>query len=94
MTQKPLLWVEVGALAMRKRSECTGEPQSLLAGSIFFAFSILSLEAIQCFNVLVGQARVLHVACVCVVFEAFLGCLASSAFLVWCSLAGIGTADF
>jgi hypothetical protein len=24
MTQKPLLWVEVGAHAVRKRSECAG----------------------------------------------------------------------
>jgi hypothetical protein len=24
MAQKPLLWVEVGALAVRKRSECAG----------------------------------------------------------------------
>jgi hypothetical protein len=35
-----------------------------------------------------GQAQVSRGACVCVVFEAFLGCLASSAFFVWCSPAG------
>jgi hypothetical protein len=35
-----------------------------------------------------GQARVSRGACVCVVFEASLGCLASSAFFVWCSPAG------
>jgi hypothetical protein len=32
-----------------------------------------------------GQARMSRGACVCVVFEAFLDCLASPAFFVWCS---------
>jgi hypothetical protein len=60
MTQKPLLWIEVGAHVVRKRSECAGV---VWAGA--------------------GVAWRL-----CVVFEAFLGCLASSAFFVWCSPAG------
>jgi hypothetical protein len=44
----------------------------------------------------VGRRRC-RVALVCVVFDAFLGCLASSAFFVWCSPAGgcvQSTADF
>jgi hypothetical protein len=35
-----------------------------------------------------GQARVSRGACACVIFEAFSGCLAPSAFFVWCSPAG------
>jgi hypothetical protein len=74
MTQKPLLWVEVGAHAVCTRC---AKGQSVLGWC--------------------GQAWVSRGACVCVVFEGFLGCLASSAFFVWCSPAGgcvQSTADF
>ena len=62
MTQKPLLWVEVGAHAVRKSSECAG--------------------------VVWAGAGVAWRLCVCVAFGAIVGCLASSAFFVWCFPAG------
>ena len=42
MTQKPLLWVEVGAYAVRKRSECAGV---VLAGAVVTVVVLLILYA-------------------------------------------------
>jgi hypothetical protein len=109
MTQEPWLWVEVGALAVRKRSDCAG---AVWAGAdvawrlcvcvVFEAFfpalrgrdqdikTSKQASFITCSFLDTSQTRAW-------VFEALFGCLASSAFFVWCSPAGgcvQSTADF